>query len=81
MTKNNQLNKLQKTLSNVHFDDVFEKPPKQKRQHEGSKCRRSTFAQKQEHNNAATWQIDSLKRLLAKIDKNPNRILSMILDM
>ena len=81
LTKNNQPNKPRKIPSNVHFDDISEKSPEQDWQHEGTKCRRSIFAQKQEHNNAAAWQIDSLERLLAEIEKDPKRVLSMILDM
>ena len=81
LTKNDQPNESQKTPSNVHFDDILKKSPEQKWRHEGIKCRRSTFAQEQEHNNAAAWQIDSLERLLAEIEKDPERVLSMILDM
>ena len=80
-TKNDQPNKPRRTPSNVHFDDVSEKSPEQDWQHEGTKCRRNTLAQEQEHNNAAAWQIDSLERLLAEIEKDPKGVLSMILDM
>ena len=80
-TENNQPNKPRRTLSNVHFDDVSEKLPEQDWRHEGTKSRGSTLAQEQEHNNAAAWQIDSLERLLAKIEKDPEGVLSMILDM
>ena len=80
-TENDQPNKPRKTPSNVHFDDVSEKSPEQDWRHEGTKCRRSTLAQEQEHNNAAAWQIDSLERLLAEIEKDLEGVLSMILDM
>ena len=80
-TENDQPNEPRRTPSNVHFDDVSEKSPEQDWRHEGTKCRRSTLAQEQEHNNAAAWQIDSLERLLAKIEKDPEGVLSMILDM
>ena len=80
-TKNDQPNEPQRTTSKVHFDDVSEKSPKQDWRHEGTKCRRSILAQEQEHNNAAAWQIDSLERLLAEIEKDPKGVLSMILDM
>ncbi len=33
------------------------------------------------HKNTATWQINSQEILFTKIDRNPNRILKMILDM
>ena len=80
-TKNNQLNKPQKTPSNVHFDNISKKLPKQDQQYENTKCRPSTFAEKQKHNNTAVWQIDSLEKLLAKIDKDLKEVVSMILDM
>ena len=80
-TENDQPNEPRRTPSNVHFDDVSEKSPEQDWRHEGTKCRRSTLAQEQEHNNAAAWQIDSLERLLAEIEKDPKGVLSMILDM
>ena len=80
-TKNNQSNKPWRTLSNIHFDNVSEKSPEQDWQHESIKCRHSIFAQEQEHNNTAAWQIDSLERLLAEIEKDPEGVLSMILDM
>ena len=38
------------------------------------------LAQK-EYTNAAAWQIDNVERLLAKIEKDPKGVLSMILDM
>ena len=80
-TKNNQLNKPQRTSSNVHFNDVSKKSPKQDWRYKGNKCKHNTFAQEQEHNNATAWQIDSLKRILAKIEKDPKGVLSMILDI
>ena len=80
-TENDQPNEPQRTPSNVHFDNVSEKSPEQDWRHESTKCRRSTLAQEQEYNNAAAWQIDSLERLLAKIEKDPEGVLSMILDM
>ena len=80
-TKNNQPNKPQRTPSNIYFNDVSEKSLKQNWQYEGTKYRRNTFAQEQEHNNAAAWQINSLERLLAEIGKDPKGVLSIILDM
>ena len=81
LTKNDQSNKLQKIPSNIHFDDVSEKSPEQGWQHEGTKYRRKTLAEEQKYNIAAAWQIDSLKRLLAEIEKDPKGVLSMILDI
>ena len=70
MTENNQLKKSQRTILNIHFDDILEKLPEQDWQYKGIKCRRGRFAQEYEHNNAATLQIDSLERLLAKTEND-----------
>lgn len=64
----------------ITFDDLSEKSPEQDWRHEGTKRRCSTLAQ-EEHNNAAAWRIDSLERLLAEIEKDPEGVLSIILDM
>ena len=80
-TKNDQPNEPRRTPSNVYFDDISEQSPKQDWQQEDTKCRHSTLAQEQEHNNAEAWQIDSLERLLAEIEKDPKGVLSIILDM
>ncbi len=77
---NDQPYKLRKTLASIYFDDLSKKSPEQDWQHEGTKHRQSMFTQK-EHTNVAAWQIDNLKRLLAKIEKDPKKVLSMILDM
>ena len=81
LTKNNPPNKPQRIRSNVHFDDISEKSPEQNWQHKDTKCKHSIFAQKHKPNNFAAWQIDSLKKLLAEIEKDFKGILSMILDM
>ena len=81
LTKNDQLNKPEKTPSNVHFDDVSEKSLDKNQQHKGTKCRHSTLAQEQKYKNAIACQIDSLERLLAKIEKDQKRVLSIMLDM
>ena len=36
---------------------------------------------KEDCNNTAAWQIDSQKKLLTEMDKDPNKVLIMILDM
>ena len=63
------------------MDDTFEKSSKQDWRYKSIKCGRCTFAEKQKYNNATTWQIDSLKRLLTEIEKDSKRVLSKILDM
>ena len=40
----------------------------------------TTFAEK-DCKNAAIWQIDSQKNLFIEMNKNPNEVLKMILDM
>ncbi len=77
---NNQLYEPRRTLARVYFDDLSEKSPEQDWRHEGIKHRQSTLAQ-EEHTNVAAWRIDNLERLLAKIEKDPKGVLSMILDM
>ena len=44
------------------------------------KYRRTMLAEKDRKNTAA-WQIDSQEKLFIEIDRNPNRVLKMILDM
>ncbi len=77
---NNQPYKPRRTLASVHFDDLSEKSTEQDWRHKGTKRRQSTLAQ-EEHTNAAAWRIDNLERLLAEIEKDPEGVLSMILDM
>lgn len=36
---------------------------------------------KKDYNNIIAWQINSWEKLLIKIDIDPNRVLSMILNM
>ncbi len=77
---NDQPYKPRKTLASVHFDDLSEKSPEQDWRYKGTKRRQSTLAQ-EEYTNAAAWQIDNLERLLAEIEKDPEGVLSIILDM
>ena len=49
-------------------------------QNKERKHRRATLAEK-DCDNTITWQIDSREKLLTEMDKNPNRVLTMILDM
>lgn len=69
-----------RTPTSVHFEDISEKSPEPDWRHEDTKRRRSTLAQ-EDHNNPAAWRIDSREKLLAEIDKDPDGVLSMILDM
>lgn len=79
--KKNQLNKPQKTLTNVYFDNVSKNSLKQDWQYEDTKRRRSSFAQEQSYNNAVAWQINCReKRQLIEIEKDSKRGLSIIFD-
>ena len=69
-----------KTPTSVHFEDELEKSPDPDWQHEGTKRRRSALIQ-EEHDNFAAWQINSRKKLMTEIDRDPDKVLSMILDM
>ena len=44
------------------------------------KHKRATFAEK-DCDNTAAWQIDSREKLLTEMDKNPDEVLTMILDI
>ena len=47
---------------------------------EERKTRRNMLAQK-DRNNTAAWRIDSREKLLTEIDKDPDGVLAMVLDM
>ncbi len=76
-------NKSQQTKgrsASVHFDDEPENLPVPDWQNEERKHRRATFAE-EDRNNTTAWQINSREKLLTEMDKDPNRVLMMILDM
>lgn len=81
LTKNNLFNKPQKTLTNINFDDIFEKSLEQDQLYQNTKQKCNFIAQKQKYKNAATCQVDYLEKLLSKIVKNLKQVLSIILDM
>lgn len=80
-TKNDQSNKLQKTLTNVFFNNVSKKSIEKNWQYEDTKHKCNLLAQKSEYNNVATSQIDNIKKLLVEIKKNLEEVLFMILDI
>ncbi len=49
-------------------------------QNKERKHKRATIAGK-DRDNTIAWQIDSQEKLLIEIDKDPDRVLIMILDM
>lgn len=64
----------------IYFDDISKNSLEQDWQHKHTKNKQSTLAQ-EGYTNAAAWQIDNLEILLVKIEKDPEGVLSIILDM
>lgn len=60
--------------------ETTEKSPDSDWRHEKTKRRRSTLAQ-EDHDNSAAWRIDNLNRLMTEMDRVPDGVLPMILDM
>ena len=69
-----------KQSTSVHFEDEIEMSPEPDWRNKKHKYRRATIAEK-DCDNTTAWQIDSREKLLTEIDKNPDRVLTMILDM
>ena len=69
-----------KRSTSVHFEDETEILPEPDWQNKKRKHRRATLAKK-DHDNTAAWQINSQEKLLTEIDKDPDGVLTMILDM
>ena len=66
--------------TSVHFEDETEISPESNWQNEERKYRRATFAE-EDCDNTVAWRIDSREKLLTKMDKDPDGVLTMILDM
>ena len=66
--------------TSVHFEDKTEISPEPDWRNEERKHRRATLAEK-DRDNTAAWQIDSREKLLTEMDKDPDTILTMILNM
>lgn len=79
--KNNQLNKSLKTQINIYFNNISEKLLEQNWQYKDTQFRHGILTKEQIYNNIAAWQINYLEKLLTKIEKDLNRVLSIILDM
>ena len=69
-----------KWSTSVQFEDETEILPEPDWQNEKCKHKRATIT-KEDRNNTAAWQIDSREKLLTEIDKDPDEVLTMILDM
>ena len=80
LNSNDQPYNSRKTLASIHFDDLSKKSPEQDWQHKSTKRRQNTLTQ-EEYTNAAAWKIDNLERVLAEIEQDSKRVLSMILDI
>ncbi len=66
--------------ASVHFDDEPENLPVPDWQNKEHKHRRATLAE-EDCDNTTTWRINSREKLLTEMDKDPDRVLTMILDM
>ena len=66
--------------TSVHFDDEPENLPVPDWRNEERKHRRATLAE-EDRDNTAAWRIDSREKLLTEMDKDPDGVLTMILDM
>ncbi len=66
--------------TSVYFEDKSEKSPDSDWRYEKTKHRHSLFIQK-DHDNSAGWQIDSREKLMSEINRDPDEVLSMILDI
>ena len=69
-----------RTPTSVHFEDELEKSPDPDWRHEETKRRRSALIE-EDHDNSAAWQIDSREKLMTEMDRDPDGVLSIILDM
>ncbi len=65
----------------VHFDDEPENLPVPDWQNEERKHRRTTLAEEDVCDNTVAWQIDSQEKLLTEMNKDPDGVLTMVLDM
>ena len=75
-----QSDQTKKRTASVHFEDELEKSPEPDWRNEERKHRRTTLAEDDRENTAA-WQIDSREKLFTEMDRNPDGVLKMILDM
>ncbi len=66
--------------ASVHFDDEPENMPVPDWQNKERKHRRATLAE-EDRDNTAAWRIDSREKILTEMDKDPDGVLTMILDM
>ena len=69
-----------KRSTSVHFEDETEILPEPDWRNKERKYRSATLAEK-DCDNTAAWQIDSREKLLTEMDKDPDEVLTMILDM
>ena len=75
-----QSHQTKKLSISVHFEDELEKLPESDWQNKKRKYRRTTIAE-EDRKNTVAWRIHSQKKLFTEIEKNPNGVLKMILDM
>ena len=87
MARDNSLSQLdkhshqtKKQSTSVHFEDETKILPEPDWRNKERKHRRTTLAE-EDCDNTAAWQIDSREKLLTEMDKDPDGVLTMILDM
>ena len=66
--------------TSVHFEDEIEISPEPDWRNKKRKHRHTMLAE-EDRNNTVAWRIDSREKLLTEMDKDPNGVLTMILDM
>ena len=76
----NQSHQSNKQSTNVYFEDEPEKLPEPDWRNKERKYRHITLVEENRKNTAA-WQINSQEKLLIEMNRNPDTVLKMILDM
>ena len=66
--------------TSVHFEDETEISPEPDWQNKERKHRRATLAEK-DRDNTVAWRINNQEKLLIEMDKDPNGVLTIILDI
>ena len=67
-------------FTSVHFEDETKILPEPDWRNKERKHRHATLAE-EDRDNTAAWQINSREKLLTEMDKDPDGVLTIILDM
>ncbi len=76
----NESHQTKRRSASVHFDDEPENLPVPDWRNKERKHRPATLAE-EDRDNTAAWRIHSREKLLTEMDKDPDGVLTMILDM